>query len=422
MKKKTTVVQKTIDAHEPLTVRGDHYMGYQLPEPRPHAYVPARRFITDVMDSPPEDEDLCSSRYGKRIVEWWKDENLMEAQDNLIEFGSAVWDYHDPSTPVPKGIIIDDGRQFAVQRAPSKEDLAITAFVRFWLTGPKCKAKDGVLGSTTFSKYMRQFQAPERPMFMSSARNCSVQEGVVAKGLEIFMKWKEALATDRDLVFYRALPRKFIGRDGSFISAGGFYTAAMYISKDAGTPVKHDAKDAVVAMILVPKGTPVIKIIENRFVSRISEYLLPPGTLCPSGVELSRLFHGNPVPITPVVYVPGKRFRTSSYGKVEDVVPVPVEALVVKPRSSRKKEVVMPESVPASAPATTSASAPAPKARRSRKKDSASLEQTLESQMESLAIQPPTNEELPEKPKRKYVRKIKTVVSANSEASTSKVT
>ena len=414
MKKKTTVVQKTIDAHEPLTVIGDHFMGYQLPEPRPHAYVPARRFITDLMDSPPEDEDLCTSRHGKRASEWWKDENLMVAQDNLIEFGSAVWDYHDPSTPTPKGIIIDDGRQFAVQRAPSKEDLAITAFVRFWLAGPKCKAKDGVLGSTTFSKYMRKFQAPERPMFMSSARNCSVQEGVVAKGLEIFMKWKEALATDRDLVFYRALPRKFIGRDGSFISVGGFYTAAMYISKEAGTPVKHDAKDAVVAMILVPKGTPVIKIIENRFVSRISEYLLPPGTLCPSGVELSRSFHGKTVPITPVVYVPGKRFRTSSYGKVEEVVPT--EASVVKPRRSRKKEVAVPESAPtATALDTSLTSASAPKARRSRKKDSTSPKQTLESQMESLAIQP-----LPEKPKRKYVRKIKTVVSAENEASTSK--
>jgi len=345
MAPKPKVAPKTLDAHTPGALPGDLYYGYRIPVLKrpPHGFQNSSRFITDLMNSPPNEVEPCTKLHTR---EWWNDEKLLNTTDNLIEFGSAVWDYDDPANKAPK--FFGDGREFAVKRAPSKEDLAMSAFIRFWLCGMEFKPQDGVLGSAEFSDYMRNFRAPDR----NSCGTKPLRETVVAKGLELFIKWKEALATDRELVLYRALPRKFIGKDASFMSAGCFYTAGRYVSSKYDTPVEHNADDAVIAMILVPVGTPVIKVVENRYVSRIVEYILPPGTLCPSDGEIMRPFRGTEVPLQPCVYVPGKRFHTTTFG----APPPPIETAAPKPR--RKKE-------------TPQDPTAAPKPRRSRKKDPA---------------------------------------------------
>jgi hypothetical protein len=302
------------------------------------------------MNSPPNEVEPCAKLHAR---EWWNDEKLLNATDNLIEFGSAVWDYDDPANKAPK--FFGDGREFAVKRVPSKEDLAMSAFIRFWICGMEFKPQDGVLGSAEFSDYMRNFRAPDR----NSCGTKPLRETVVAKGLELFIKWKEALSTDRELVLYRALPRKFIGKDASFMSAGCFYTAGRYVSSKYDTPVEHNAEDVVIAMILVPVGTPVIKVVENRYVSRVVEYILPPGTLCPSDGEIMRPFRGTEVPLQPCVYVPGKRFHTTTFGVKDKDIRLDAAA-APKPRRSRKKD---------QAPGEANETAAAPKPRRSRKKD-----------------------------------------------------
>lgn len=344
-----------LDAFKPADLPGTFYSRYKIPDGKnvykPHGFTTSSRFITDLMESPEDKPCTTHLGQGNHRGDWWNDEQLLGTKENLVEFGSAVWDYHDPTVKKSEHII--DGREFCVQRNPSKEDLAMSAFARYWLFGTNDRPKDGTLGSLEFSKYMRKFKVPEQDL---SAR--PAQETVVAKGLELFMKWKDALATDRDFVLYRSLPRKNIGKDASFLSVGCFYMAARYIGKERSTPVKHAEKDGVVAMIFIPVGTPVLKIVQNLGYTQVVEYLLPPGTLCPVGSEITKPFHDNGVvPVQPVIYVPGKRFRTTQYesqnaakqepAQQSEALPPPanIPSTPKKPRSIRKPKTVT-ESIP----------------------------------------------------------------------------
>ena len=304
------------------------------------------RHVGDLMHSPPDRTSPCLSPAGKRSGEWWKLPDPPENKARLMEFGVFHGDYVEKrKNDSPYGAIRKNG--------PSYQDLIMSKFIQYWLGGPKCLAggsfsdseemysdsysdsdeEIGMLGSERYSDFMRLH--PLKGPYDGH------EEQVVAKGLELFFSWKEDLASQNDIVLYRALPRRFVGeKDQSFLSVASFDVAVRYRTNCNGVPVKHTESQAVIAQILIPKGTPIIKV-NNKGRQEI-EYILPPGHLCLAGNEYAKSFGTKTVNVQPVVYVPSKRFITFSYiasQRHKAVSPKAVSPKAVSPKAISPKAV-----------------------------------------------------------------------------------
>ena len=283
----------------------DYYVPKHVLKQPPFLDARPSRHITDLMRTPPDGIKCGAIDYQRMYGTWWKNSEFMNQKDALQSFA-----------------LNGETGYATLGRKPSGFDLIISEFVKFWVKGLDWWKGSGQNGSVKFSKLMREYRNnPEK--YSPSNRNASNEEIVVAKALELFHFYKKELTSPTDFVLYRGMPYKFVNaKDESFISAApDLKDAVDYVSADFGAPVKHKQSQACVAVILVPKGIPVIKVeyvVKGSLgVRHDIEHILPPGYLCQCGdmyIESRTVMKKqHDIRMVPVIYIPATRFQTDLY-------------------------------------------------------------------------------------------------------------